>query len=199
MSRSVIGLNVIAIAMLAVFQVYADDVTASNAPPEGVLLIDDLGRAVHVPTNAVPPNLQPPAEVGFTNQIPNPVSGSRQPVEVQQRLQKEREGQKAFQFFPSVPPPLMPYLASQDDYGNTAVRPGAMFHYAPFDPWVQEAKYALSDFGLRYSLQQTLTYVSMTDVKQGDNTLAFYTFDLKSKWAIFNAPSAGTAGWLSSQ
>jgi len=41
--------------------------------------------------------------------------------------------------------------------------------------------------------------VSMTDVKQGDNTLAFYTFDLKSKWAIFNAPSAGTAGWLSSQ
>ena len=39
----------------------------------------------------------------------------------------------------------------------------------------------------------------MTDVMKGDNDLGYYTFDLKSKWAIFNAPDAGTAGWISSQ
>lgn len=92
----------------------------------------------------------------------------------------------------------MPYLAAQDEYGNTAVRPGALFAFAPFEPWVQAAKYELSSYGLRYSLEQTMTYLTMTDVKQGANTLAYYTFDLKSKWAVFADPDAGTAGWLSS-
>jgi carbohydrate-selective porin OprB len=36
-------------------------------------------------------------------------------------------------------------------------------------------------------------------VKQGDNNLGYHTFDLKSKWALFDAPEAGTAGWISSQ
>jgi carbohydrate-selective porin OprB len=39
----------------------------------------------------------------------------------------------------------------------------------------------------------------MTDVMKGDNALDSYTFDLKSKWAIFSAADSGTAGWISSQ
>jgi carbohydrate-selective porin OprB len=57
----------------------------------------------------------------------------------------------------------------------------------------------LSEQGLRYSLEQTATYVSLSDVMQGDSTLGFYTFDLKTKWAVFDAPAAGTAGWISAQ
>jgi porin len=34
---------------------------------------------------------------------------------------------------------------------------------------------------------------------KGNNSLTYYTFDLKSKWAVYNAPEAGTAGWISSK
>jgi carbohydrate-selective porin OprB len=129
-------------------------------------------------------------------QTPDPVAGASMPQEIQQRT---RAGAAGFQFFPAPPPPLMPYLASQDDYGNTAIRPGALFFFDPLEGPVQSAKYWLSDYGLRYSLQQTVTFVSMTAVKQGDNNLGYHTFDLKSKWALFDAPEAGTAGWISSQ
>jgi porin len=171
---------------------------ATNSAPDQIILFDNLGRVVTVSTNVLPKSLQPPARVGLTNQIPNPVSGSSQPVEVQQRLEKESAEQKAFQFF-SAEPPLMPYLASQDNYGNTAVRPGPLFPFAPLEPWVQAGKYELSTVGFLYSLQQTFTFVSMTDVKKGDSDLGYHTLDLKSKWNIFNAPDDGTAGWISSQ
>ena len=39
----------------------------------------------------------------------------------------------------------------------------------------------------------------MTDVKKGDNTLGYYTFDLKAVWSIYDSPASGTAGWISSQ
>jgi carbohydrate-selective porin OprB len=104
-----------------------------------------------------------------------------------------------FQYFPAVDPVLMPYFTTQDEYGNTATRPGALFRVAPFEPIVQGAKYWLSEHGLRYTLEQTFTVVSMTDVKQGSDTLEFYSLNFKSKWAIFSAPDEGTAGWISSQ
>ena len=93
----------------------------------------------------------------------------------------------------------MPYLAGQDDYGNTAIRPGALFNFVPLDGPVQGGKYWLSQYGFRYSLQQTFTLVNMTGVKQGDSDLEYYTLDLKAKWSVYNAPDSGTAGWISSQ
>jgi hypothetical protein len=47
--------------------------------------------------------------------------------------------------------------------------------------------------------KQTFTYVGMSGVMQGDNSLGYYTFDLKAKWAVFDASGAGTAGWISTQ
>jgi porin len=93
----------------------------------------------------------------------------------------------------------MPYLAGQDDYGNTAIRPDALFFFVPLEGPVQGTKYWLSEYGFRYSLQQTITYVSMTGVKKGENDLGYYTLDLKSKWNIYNTPTNGNAGWISSQ
>jgi len=171
----------------------------SNSVPGNnhMLLLDSMGRVVTVPTNEVPSALRPAAENGMARQTPDPVAGTSMPREIEQRA---REGTVGFQFFPATPPPLMPYLASQDDYGNTAYRPGALFpSFEPLEGPVQGAKYWLSDYGFRYSLQQTVTFVSMTDVKKGDSTLGYHTLDLKSKWAIFDAPDAGTAGWFSSQ
>ncbi len=169
----------------------------SNSVPGDMLLLDNLGRVVTVPTNEVPSAFRPTTDIGVKHQIPDPVAGASMPREIQQRT---RESAVGFQFFPATPPPLMPYLASLDDYGNTAFRPGALFpSFEPLEGPVQGAKYWLSDYGFRYSLQQTATFVSMTDVMKGDNNLGYHTFDLKSKWAIFNAPDAGTAGWISSQ
>jgi porin len=52
---------------------------------------------------------------------------------------------------------------------------------------------------LTYSLQQSFTWVSMSDVMQGDNTLGYYTMSFHAKWAVFDAPASGTAGWLSTK
>ena len=61
---------------------------------------------------------------------------------------------------------------------------------------MQQGKYWLSAYGLRYSLAQTATFVNLTDVMQGDNVLGF-TFDLALKWTVFSAADSGPAGWIS--
>jgi hypothetical protein len=86
-----------------------------------------------------------------------------------------------------------------DQFGNTALKPSAFFPWAPNDVLPQRVKYWASEVGLRYSLQQTVTYVNMTDVMQGDNTLAYYTLAFAAKWAVYNDPPSATAGWLSTQ
>ena len=195
------GLRILAVIALAALPLtlLATELSSSNSSPGEVLLLDSLGHLVKVPTNELPAELHPPSALGLKHQIPNPTRGARQPDAVQQRTQEGREGMEEIHFFPSVPAQLMPYLASQDEYGNTAVRPGALIPFAPLEPEVQGAKYWLSEYGLRYSLQQTYTYVSMSDVKKGDHTLSYYTFDYKAKWAVFNAPGAGNAGWITTQ
>lgn len=188
--------GVVAAALLLALTGYAANQAPSNSPPHEVLLLDSLGRLVKVPTNEVPAGLQPPPSVGLKEQVPTPIRGASQPSEV---LQRSREAAVGFRGFPAVPPPLMPYLASQDESGNTAARPGPLFPIFPFEPIVQGAKYWLSQYGLRYSLQQTLTYVNLSGVMRGDNTLGYYTFDFRSAWAIYDSPANGTAGWISSQ
>ena len=151
---------------------------------------------VAVPTNEVPSALLPTTGAGLEHQIPEPVAGASMSPEVLRRI---HAGTNGFQFFPATPPRLMPYLASQDEYGNTAIRPGALFYFNWLEGPVQDAKYWLSEYGFRYSLQQTITFVSMTDVMKGDNDLEYTTTDFKSKWSLFSAPDAGTAGWISSE
>jgi len=64
---------------------------------------------------------------------------------------------------------------------------------------VQQGKYWLSEIGFCYSLQQTATFVTMSDVTQGNQSLGFYTMKFQGKWAVFSADGGGTAGWISSQ
>jgi porin len=186
----------LAVALVAPLTVCFAGANGSGSSSDNLLLLDSLGRVVAVPTNEVPSELRPATGSGLDRQIPNPTAGSSMPLELLQRLRKDTNG---FQFFSAVPSPLMPYLASQDEYGNTAVRPGALFSFIPLDRPVQGGKYWLSEYGFRYSLQQTFTFVSMTDVKKGDNDLDYYTLDLKAKWNLYNAPDSGSAGWISSQ
>jgi porin len=172
---------------------------ATNAPGDQMLMTDDFGKLVVVPTNAMSSQFRPPSGISITNQIPSPTPGTPIPEPVQEREQNQRAGQDELRFFPPFPPPLAPYLASVDQFGNTALKPGALFPWAPNDVLPQRVKYWASEVGLRYSLQQTVTYVNMTDVMQGDNTLAYYTLAFAAKWAVYNDPPSATAGWLSTQ
>ncbi|HWI59146.1 MAG TPA: hypothetical protein VNZ22_18105, partial [Bacillota bacterium] len=155
----------------------------TNGASGQMILLDKLGQPVKVSTNQVPQGLLPPSGIGVERQMPEPTRGASQPAELQER---SRAAAGQFHLFPSVPPPLMPYLASQDEFGNTAVQPGALIPLFPLEPWVQGAKYQLSESGLRYSLRQTLSFVGLSGVIQGDRSLEFYTLDWKSKWAVFS-------------
>jgi hypothetical protein len=175
------------------------DLGATNSPGNQVLLNDNLGKLVAVPTNAVPPKLLPPGGISVTNQVPSPSPGTPIPALVQEREQEQRADRETLQFFPPFSPQLAPYLGSVDQFGNSALKSGALLPPTPFDAVPQRAKYWASEVGLRYSLQQTITCVSMTDVMQGDNHLAYYTLGFSAKWAVYNDPQSGTAGWLSTQ
>ena len=177
----------------------AADPAVSNAPPHGILLTDSLGHTVYLDTNLVARPMRPLSAKGLAHQFSGALEGAKAPVEALTRLVESRAGQVGWQFFPAVPPRLPSYLSSVDDYGNTAIRPGALITYDPFDVLPQGAKYWASEYGLRYSLDQTITYVHMSEVLKGENDLGYYTFDFKAKWAVFDAPGAGTAGWISSQ
>ena len=113
--------------------------------------------------------------------------------EVRQRIIQSKTGRE---WFPTTPPVLMPYLADLDDFGNTAVQDGALIPIEPQSMLAQEAKYALSDLGLRYSFWQSFTMVSMTDVASGSSALQYYTATFVGKWAITEVTNAGRAGWL---
>jgi len=115
------------------------------------------------------------------------------------KLDSMWENLPSLEFFPAAPARLMPYLYSNDELGNTAVKPGALIDIAPLEPEVQGAKYWLSNYGFRYEFKQTFTYAGMSDVKQGDNSLGNYNLDVPMKWTIFEARDAGTAGWISAQ
>ena len=99
---------------------------ATNAPANQVLMNDDFGKLVVVPTNKLSSQLRPPSGISITNQIPSPTPGTPIPALVQEREQNQRAGQEQLQFFPPFSPPLASYLASVDQFGNTALKPGAL-------------------------------------------------------------------------
>jgi len=160
-----------------------------------VLLIDNLGKVVAVPSNQVPAALQPAG--GLDRQIPNPTKGTPVSPAVQQRVREQNESATGPRVFPAVQPVLMPYLASNDEFGNTDIKPGALISSTPFDEIPQDVKYQLSDVGLRYSLRQTATFVSLSDAMSGSDELGFYTLDLAGKWTVFD--SGKTAGAVTFQ
>ncbi len=185
--------------MAAAVTVHAAEQSPSGAVQGEMLLSDSMGRAVKVPMESVPTKLRPSPTIGLKYQTPATQRGVKMPSEVSEKLESMRERLLGFELFPAAPPRLMPYLYSNDELGNTAVRPGALIDVAPPEPLVQGAKSRLSQLGLRYTLEQTFTYAGLSDVMHGDHNLGNYNLDLPLKWTVFEARGAGTAGWISAQ
>ena len=162
-----------------------------------MILIDRFGHVVTVPQANVPKGLLPPASVGIEGQAPSAAAGSKLPREVLEREAASRP--QVFTLFPSPPPRLEPYLAAQDAIGNTLMQPGALVDVVPAEPLLQGAKYWLSARGLRYSISQVFTYTGVPDTPSGSPNMGYYTLKFYSKWAVYDSPDSGTAGWLSAQ
>ena len=183
-------------ALVAVTRPVCGSEAKTNSPPSDLLLIDRLGNPVRVSTNEVHSSFHPPPSLGLSQQIPSSPKGTPMPDDVRQRILDSKTGRF---WFPPTPPVLMPYLANLDEYGNTAIQPGALLPFEPFGAAAQAAKYSASQIGLRYSLYQSLTMVSMTDVASGASALQYYTATFVGKWAVTEVTSDGRASWVSTE
>ena len=171
----------------------------TDAVPSQFLLRDSLGKVGQVSTNSVHRSLHPPATVRVERQFPAPTKGAPQSEDVRQRIVASKSSQEKLQWFPATPPVLAPYLGNLDEFGNTAIQPGGVFSKDPLSRMAQASKYWLSGLGLRESFSQSLTTVRMSDTASGSSTLQYYAADFLGKWAVFETPNGGPAGWLSAE
>ena len=159
--------------------------------------MDHFGHLVAVPAAKLPAGVLPPADVGIERQVPRAAVGARLPPELLKRMDSGRV--RTFSLFPASPPVLESYLAAQDELGNTAIEPGALVDIVPAEKEIQAAKYWLGARGLRYGLSQAFTYTGVPDTPSGSPNMGYYTLKLVAKWAVYEAPPTGTAGWLSAE
>jgi hypothetical protein len=95
-----------------------------------------MGRLIRI---AQAPATEPtPARIEPKHEIPSPTRGATLPADLLRRMEEARE--EVFQPFPVIPPRLMPYLASLDESGNTAIQPGALIPTTLLDSLAQKAK-----------------------------------------------------------
>ena len=172
---------------------------AEMDPTQTVLRYDNLGNLVVTPRGEVPSELLPADASSLRYQIPRQAPGTTRPKPLEERLEAQRVGEDAFTWFPRFHPKLGPYIAAPDAIGNTALRPGALIPTTREAEWIQALKYKVSDYGLNYSLVQTLTFVAMDGPTAGDSSMGFYTLDWFSKWTVYTTAHGDEAGWITSQ
>jgi porin len=170
---------------------------ATPSLPGDLILIDSFGQPVVVPLSKIHPSLRPPPGLPIEQQVPDAPAGSKLPPGLLQRMDAGRRTE--FTLFPAAPPKLASYLAGLDELGNTAIQPGPLLDVAPAEGLVQSAKYWLGARGLRYSLSQVFTYTGVPDTPSGSPNMGYYTLKLYAKWAVYESPASGTAGWLSAE
>jgi porin len=170
----------------------------TNAPPDTFLLTDGLGNVRAVSTNEVDSTLHP-APGGLSRQIPATPKGAAMDDAVMDRINKSKSGLEGWQWFPSTPPVLMPYLGNLDEEGNTAIQPGAVFGTDPASQAIQAGKYGLSSAGFRYTFYQSLSVVSLSGAQSGSSALQYYTATFLGKLAVIEEPKGAAASWISTE
>lgn len=150
-----------------------------------------------MPAARIHPALRPPPNLPIEQQVPDTPAGSKLHPDLLRRMDAGRTA--VFALFPAVPPALASYLGGLDELGNTAVQPGALADVAPAESLVQGAKYWLGARGLRYSISQVFTYTGVPDTPSGSPNIGYYTVKFFAKWAVYESPATGTAGWLSAE
>ncbi len=170
----------------------------AKAEPAGlsqdVLTVDSFGQLAPLPPDQWPASWRALSTLDLSRQIPTPLPGTRQSGAARERTDAAHQEVSETVIFPAAPPRLAPYLANLNETGNTALRSGSLLPRDPFGKIAQETKFRLSDIGLRYSLEQSVTSASLGNAQQGESALSFYTFDLNAKWVLFDSPGFGAGG-----
>ncbi len=164
------------------------------SPARDILTVDSFGRLAPLPPDRWPVSWRALSTFDINRQIPAPIKGTRQTDGERQRTNAAHGEALKTPFFPAAPPRLAPYLANLNETGNSALRPGSLVPHDPIGKLVQETKFQLSDIGLRYSLEQTVTSANLGNALKGESALSFYTFDLNAKWVVFDASGLGAGG-----
>ncbi len=102
-------------------------------------------------------------------------------------------------WFPARQPFLMPYLAKRNIPSEFCLQSGSVFPDPVISNFLQGAKTAASDVGVRYRIQQGFTYVGLGGVASGSSQLAYWSFSLRAVVAILSAPKAGVGLWLTAE
>ncbi|MFO0873901.1 MAG: carbohydrate porin [Phycisphaerales bacterium] len=105
-----------------------------------------------------------------------------------------------FEFLPTTPAKLAPYLSFVNTISDTALQPGALVPSDPVSSAAQWVKTELAKVGLRYVLRQSYTFAAMHGRIAGDPAINAYAFQLVANWSIFDSDDlGGTSGWVSTE
>lgn len=169
-----------------------------------ILLTNKYGE-----TEVVAPDKEIPAMRGYSEnqaQIPTHKRGSilddrveaRQKSAHQAELARHKQnGQSSSPvWFPANQPPMGKALAPIDQFGNTAIQPGAIMKRGPITDLNQKIKYYLSNYGFDYSLHMAHVIASMDNRVAGTPSFQQYgTSVLEFRWNLLNTPCE-TGTWL---
>ena len=140
--------------------------------------------------NSIPADLLPENAATLIRQLPLLLPGSRAPPLSGPAMRPRCPATPDWSSCPRrLPAPAV--STSLDEFGNTALKPGAMFPAPPFDRILQNAKFKLSDYGFRFTLAPELTALGLVDANGDSNAQGFYALDFKGKWAVFSDPGRG--------
>lgn len=171
------------------------DPDATPTPPVRTFVFPDaLGNPVEMEPEESPELPTPRPE---QRQVPAVRRGTKASDKRAERL---RGGAlEGVDWFSSTQPGLAPYLSGLDEYGNTAVKPGALFPSEPLSRGVQQLKYTLANYGFYYNLAQAAEYVTLTHVPPMAHDLGYYSYEFFFKQSVFHVQHTGTAGWVSGE
>ena len=168
---------------------------ATPTPPDRALVFPNaLGNPVEMAPEELPELPAPQAE---QRQVPAVRRGTKAS---DKRVERLRGGAfEGVDWFSSTQPGLAPYLSGLDEYGNTAVQPGALVPSEPLSRGVQQLKYTLANYGFYYNLAQAFEYVTLTHVPPAAHDLGYYSYNFFFKQSVFHVQHTGTAGWVSGE
>ena len=166
------------------------------APEDRVLLTDSLGHVVACRRVSLPQSLLPPAKVGLERQVSEPAPGAAA-RRVEQRIGRARHD------VPPLPgrcsrasrPTSRPWTSSATPPSRRALSSSSF----RWNPTCREAKYQLERERPAVLPRQTVNSTACRDAMAGASDMGYYTLDLHGKWAVYDSPAAGNAGWISLQ
>lgn len=182
----------------------AQPAAGSSEVHDSWLLTDRFGNTAPAKAEEVTPSLQ--SSGGARWQIPTHQKGASLSDAVtarklaayqeEQRKAKPSSPENAWIWFPANQPPMGKTIGSIDQFGNTALQPGALIRRDPVSEGVQQFKSLVSNGGMDYSLHWAYAMAALDNALPGTPSLQQYaTSVFELRWNILSSPDR-TGTWI---